>query len=317
MGAGAGIVSTARSIVSRAVPVVVSVGALVFIFTQVDLVGAASQLDERAASVLIPALLAYGAFSLFIEAVCLRVAVPPDPGIGLTTAARIKSASYLLNIVHYAAGAGAVAVLLRGRVGIGLADAMGVVMLIVLFDLAMLLLLTAVGVTFIGSDRPLVQGSVVVGAGLLIVAGLAVLRAPVALGPLDRLRDLELFRAARHAPIALLARLAGLRLCFVASFIALVGAALFAFGVVVPLGDLILGVAVISLVAALPIAVAGLGTGQIAFVYVFAGAASEETLLACSIALSAGLIVMRALLGVVFAREFTQEAFAVAREEEA
>jgi uncharacterized membrane protein YbhN (UPF0104 family) len=181
----------------------------------------------------------------------------------------------------------------------------------------MLILLTGMGVSFLGIDRPLVQGGVVVGAGAAIALGFAVLRAPMSLGMLDKLRDLEFFRAARSASVPVLLRLSGLRLVFVSGFIALVWAALRAFEIHLPLGDVILGVAIVSLVAALPIAVAGLGTGQIAFVFVFQAGADEETLLACSVALSAGLILMRALVGVLFAREFTREAFAVAREEEA
>lgn len=295
----------------------VSVGALAFIFTQVDLVRALSRLNAQAASVLIPALLVYGAVSLCLEAFCLRAVVPATAGFGLAAAARIKSASYLLNLVHYAAGAGVLAVLLRRRVGIGLGDAMGMVMLIVLLDLGVLIVLTAVGVTWIGSERPLVQGSMVAAAGASIAAGLIVLRAPMSFGPLDRVRDLKLFRAARTAPVGRLARLAALRTGFVSCFIALVWTALLAFDIQLPLGDVILGVALISLVAALPIAVAGLGTGQVAFVYVFEAGADKETLLACSLALSAGLILLRALIGVLFAREFTREAFAAVKKEEA
>ena len=78
--------------IGRGLPVLVSVGVLAFLLTQVDLSGALSKLDAGAASVLIPALLTYGAVSLFIESICLRVAVPPTPGFGLATAARIKSA---------------------------------------------------------------------------------------------------------------------------------------------------------------------------------------------------------------------------------
>jgi hypothetical protein len=306
-----------RDLLSRVLPLAVSLLALAFIFTRVDLAGAVSQVNARVGAILIPALLLYGAFSLWIEALCLRAVLPKEAGMDLGTAARIKAASYLLNLVHYAAGAGAVGVLIRRRVGLGLADAMGVVMLIVLFDLAMLVVLTAAGVTFVGSERTLVQGGVVIGLGALIVLGLAVLRAPAKMGPIDYLRDLELLRAARTAPPGVLLQLSGLRLVFVSSFIGLVQAALVAFDIHLPLGDVILGVAVVSLVAALPIAVAGLGTGQIALVYVFQAGASEETLLACSLTLSAGLIVLRSLIGIVFAREFTREAFAVAREGEA
>ena len=59
---------------------------------------------------------------------------------------------------------------------------------------------------------------------------------------------------------------------------------------------------------ALPIAVAGLGTGQIAAVVVFKGVAPPETLIALSLVLSGGLIALRTALGILFAREYTREA---------
>ena len=58
------------------------------------------------------------------------------------------------------------------------------------------------------------------------------------------------------------------------AFVALGAAALAAFDVSVPAGDLVVGVAVVALVAALPIALSGLGTGQAAFVVLFAMANS-------------------------------------------
>jgi hypothetical protein len=147
-----------------------------------------------------------------------------------------------------------------------------------------------------------------------IAAGFAFLRAQISMGPLDRIRDLELFRAARETPVNRLAVLGFLRLCFVISFVMLFGTALGAFGIWVPLGDLVVGTAAVSLVASLPIAVAGLGTGQVAVVYMFKYWASPEVLLASNLALTAALISMRAGIGLVFAREFTREALAGVRE---
>jgi hypothetical protein len=121
------------------------------------------------------------------------------------------------------------------------------------------------------------------------------------------------FDALRDASPRLLAELACLRLLFVLAFVALGAAALAAFDVSVPAGDLVVGVAVVALVAALPIALSGLGTGQAAFVVLFRPWADPERLLACSLALSAGLIAMRVALGLVFAREFTREALNATR----
>jgi len=69
-------------------------------------------------------------------------------------------------------------------------------------------------------------------------------------------------------------------------------------------------------VSALPIAAGGLGTGQIVFVELFSGAASEPRLLAMSVVFSMAMIVSRALIGLLFASEFAREALAATREEQ-
>ena len=73
---------------------------------------------------------------------------------------------------------------------------------------------------------------------------------------------------------------------------------------------LMVNVSVMLLVAALPIAVAGLGTGQVVFVALFERYAPAETLLAASLLLSFGLIVVRSAMGLLFAHEFAREAIA-------
>ena len=59
----------------------------------------------------------------------------------------------------------------------------------------------------------------VVLAGGLIVAGFAFLRAPFSMGPLDKIRHLTVFQAARTLPLGLLTKLGLLRFGFVTSFL--------------------------------------------------------------------------------------------------
>jgi hypothetical protein len=81
-----------------------------------------------------------------------------------------------------------------------------------------------------------------------------------------------------------------------------------AFDVWPPLPQLVAGVLIVAVVGAIPVAVAGLGTTQAAFVYLFHDYAPRETLLAMSLILTLGLLTLRAGMGMLFAREFTREA---------
>ena len=300
------------------VPFVITGVAVTYLVSTIDFRGVLERMDARAAAVLIPALLVFGAVTLVLEALSLVRLIPPRNGIGLgfVTAARIKAASYPLALLHYALGTGGLAVLLSRRSGSGLADAAGIVMLIALFDMGVQLLLIVVGVALLGSDAMTVRAGLLFAAIAAILGGVAALRAPSSLGPLDRIRNLSIFTAARTTPVPQLLQLGALRLVFAICFISMARAALYAFDLPVPFGYLIFAIPLLVMVSLIP-AVAGLGPGQVAFVEIFSRWGDAETLLACSLGLSAGLIVMRASLGLAFAREFTREAMASAREAEA
>lgn len=301
--------------VLRAVlPFVVSATLLGFLVRQVDFRAAMSAITGRSLLLLAPALFVYTALSLWLDAISLVRVVPAAGGrLEIPVAARIKAASYGFGLVHYALGAAALVVLVRRRGRLAMAEATGVVMLISAFDLLALLGLAVLGSAFLATEAVVLRAGLVAAVLVSAPLGLFALRSDRRLGPLDRLRDLRLLRSARDIPNLRLADLLVLRVGFVVLFIALGTLALAAFGVHPPLGDLIVGFTGIALVAALPIAVAGLGTGQLAFVYAFRSAGDAETLLACSLALSAGIILLRVALAATFAREFTREALSETR----
>ena len=295
----------------RLAPIVVSVLALVWVLGRFDLAQVGAALSWNATLVMLPALLAYGAATLLLESASLLRLIPsPPPDFGAWTAARIKCASYLLTIVNYALGGAALTVLLRRRARLGLGEAAGVVLLIAATDLLVILGLGFLAAASADGDTPGVRVGAVAVAGIGCFGGILLLRLPGSLGPLERLRSLAVFEALRTTPLQRLVELVGLRLIFAGCFIGVAGAVFMAFGIDVPAARLVLGMSILAVVGALPIAVAGLGTGQVAAVYVFAGVAPPETLIAVSLVLSAGLIALRAAMGAVFAREFMREALA-------
>lgn len=305
--------SRTQQILRWLAPFAVTTAALAWVFQRIGLRAVAERLTTDALVILVPALLCFGAVALVLETECLVRLLPASGGgFGRGTAARIKAASYPLSLVHYALGAGALSLLLSRRTGRGVADAAGIVGLISLFDIGIQLLMFLLGVTALGTAAPAVRGGVVAVLVTAIVIGFVALRARISLGALDRIRHLKVFEAARTTPLSKLAVLGGLRVLFAMSFVSLIGVCCIAFGLEVPWTFLLAAVPVLIVVAMIP-SVAGLGTGQVAFVEVFGRFGDDETLLACSLAFSAGLIVLRAGMGLVFAREFAREAFVAAR----
>jgi len=306
--------SQVGKVVRWAAPFAITLAALAWVFQRVDFQIVAEQITPGAFGILVPTLLVFGIVALFLEAECLSQLLPATrEALDRGTAARIKAASYPLALVHYAIGAGTLAVLLSRRTGRSVADAAGIVGLISLFDIGIQLMMLAIGVTALGTSAPAMRGGVAIGLMAAIVLGFLALRTRTSLGPLDRIRELSVFDAARTTPAAKLLLLGSLRLLFALVFVSLIGVCCSAFGIEVPWTFLLAAVPLLIVVAMIP-SVAGLGTGQIAFVSIFSRYGNEETLLACSLAFSAGLIILRAGMGLLFAREFTREAFVAARE---
>ena len=307
--------SRAGGVLRWTLPFLISALLLGWILSGMDLNLLIGLVTARVAAIFLPILLVFLAFSLVIEAICLVWVVSYYHEFSsFLLAARIKAASYLLGLINYALGAGAVTLLLHRRSGVPLGQAAGSVLLIGLFDMGSLLILALCALGLREADESVLNSGFIALATAVIFAGFAVLRLPFSLGPIDRLRQLVIFDAARTLPLGLLLRLGVLRIVFVASFIAMTGGALYAFDVEVPVFTLVVSVCALLLISAIPLAAAGLGTGQVAFVALFEGYGTPEVLLATSLTISFGMIIFRAIMGLAFAREFSAEAFKARRE---
>lgn len=311
--------TTARGthpLVKWGLPAAITCAAVAYLVNTIDFVAVAEHITPRAASILIPAMLGFGLVSIVIEAITLRRLLhSARSDFTLLVAARVKSASYLLAILHYALGALTLSVLVARQGGVSIPRAAGVVGLVMMFDLGMVMAMVAIGATMIATTAVEFQLGIILAVIGVIAGGLALLRAPFSLGPLDTLRNLELFESARTAPTRDLFELALLRSAFVVAFMSMGWAALTAFEIIVPAPVVMVNFSGVLLASMLP-AVAGIGPSQVAMVEFFAEYGTPEQLLACSVSLAASMIAMRALMGIAFAGEFSRDALAVTRETE-
>ncbi|MAG32869.1 MAG: hypothetical protein CL908_18480 [Deltaproteobacteria bacterium] len=303
-------------VVRGSLPFFVSAALLGYLFSRIDVAQALGYVTETVALRFVGPLVLFNLLTLALEAHCIhRVATSGGAHVSHLTGARIKAACYLLSILNYAIGAAGLSVLMRRRARVGMAEAASMVFLISLFDVGSVAALAAVAATFQQS------GALGVRVGLLgllllaIVGGFVFLKAPISLGPLDRLRKLSVFSAPREASLPLLIELALLRALFIGSYVALAAALFWAYDIEVGAVQLAMSLAIMLVISALPIAAGGLGTGQIVFVELFSGLAPDAQLLSASIVFSVGLLATRAMLGFLFAHEFTREALSAARAE--
>lgn len=302
------------------VPFVVSIALLAWVFDQIDVRLALEHVTGEAFGRFLLPLAVFSVVTLAVESQCLHRVVDANAEhaapLPRWVAARIKAACYLLGLLNHVVGAAALSILVRRRTGASIATAAGMVFLIALLDVGSVLACVTIGGGLLQFESAELRLGFVAGLIGLIVAGFVFLRAPIDLGVLERVRALPVFRAARHAPLGLLLETALLRVGMVACFASLVGGLFWAFGVEVSAAQLLFGIGVMLIVAALPIAVAGIGTGQVVFVAVFQDLAGDALLLAMSIVLSTSILASRAILGLLFAPEFTREAIVAVRAEE-
>lgn len=291
------------------IPFAISAALFAYLFSRVDARAVGDAMTTTVVLRWALPLVIFNFVTLAIESHCLhRVAVASGMRLDHWTAARIKAACYLLSVLNYVLGAAGLSVLLRRRAGFKLTDAASMVFLISLFDIGAVLGLAALGAGFLRTSALGIRIGLIGSMLTVILAGFVFLRVPTRVGLLETIRLLDVFRAPRTASISLLLTLGTLRVIFVLCYVALTGALLWAFEIEVSPIRLTLNVAIMLAVSALPIAAGGLGTGQLVFVELYRGLAPEAELLAASLVLSFGLISTRALLGLVFALEFTQEA---------
>lgn len=299
----------------RLIPIAISGAVLIWLVSRFRIApgDVLRSISLRELSGLALALAAYGAFGLWVESLSLMRALSGRSTLtSLRAAARIKAASYLAFIVHYSVGMGAQTYLLRRRAGVEIWFAAGVVAMLSGFDLVGLLL--AAGTASVFAADPPVAAAVPLTLGSCGLGAVVLLRWSGGPEPLVRFRDWPIFAAIGGCGGRELVEAAALRFALMGSYFAFAAGTVAIFGIPVSLADSVSKMTAVALIAALPIAAAGLGTSQAAFLLLFSSYAPPEKLLACSLAMTLGLITLRVAIGLVFAREYARESIEAQEE---
>jgi hypothetical protein len=178
----------------------------------------------------------------------------------------VRGASYLLAIINYSVGQGAIVYFVHRARGVPVVQGAATVLFIMGINVIVLLVLVTVGLVVGGSgERPPALAAV---AGVAW-AGLAVYAVVVAAKP-RFLEARSVFAVLLSAGFGGHLKAMAVRLPHVGSLVVFNLVFLYAFGVKVPLGAALFTLPVVIFIAALPISVQGLGTTQAAMVLFFA-----------------------------------------------
>jgi hypothetical protein len=210
----------------------------------------------------------------------------------------LRGATYLLALVNYTVGQGAIVYFVNRSRGIAVVRAAAAVLLIMGINLLLLLLLASLGLALGGESVPTLRVLLLVAYG-----GLAVYAVLVAWKPAF-LRNRPIFDVLLAAGVSGHVKAMAVRLPHVAALLALNFLSLRAFGVSIPVVQAVLCLPVVFFIAVLPISVQGLGTTQAALTFFFARyapgapAVQEATVVAASLATQAMAWVVQIALGI-------------------
>jgi uncharacterized membrane protein YbhN (UPF0104 family) len=183
----------------------------------------------------------------------------------------VRGATYLLALVNYALGQGAIIYFVRRSRGVPLLRGTAAVLLVMGINMLMLLVLATVGLVFVPQVPPLLRW--VVG---IAYAGLAVYLALVTLKP-RWLTSRPLFDVLLGAGLVGHLKAMLVRIPHILALLTLTYTTMRAFGIQVPVGQAVLCLPVVYFVAVLPISPQGLGTTEAMMIKYFAQYAPGAT----------------------------------------
>ncbi|MDY6943552.1 MAG: lysylphosphatidylglycerol synthase domain-containing protein [Pseudomonadota bacterium] len=207
----------------------------------------------------------------------------------------VRGYTYLLMIINYGLGVGAIGLYLRNRRGVPAPRAAGLLLFFMLAELLALGILATAGAVFVQGTA---RGYALLTAGGIIIGALTcvpVVRILARLGIAGGLR--RLLEPFAIADARMWISTIGDRAIYFSTFVLFFYLAMPTFGLRVPLADLLCLVPLLFIIINLPITAAGLGTLQAGMLLLFAPYGESAALLAFSVCYSATIIIGRLPFG--------------------
>lgn len=218
----------------------------------------------------------------------------------------IRGASYMLMIINYNLGLGAIAWYLKRRNEIPLTRAGSVMFFYYFVESVGITFFAMAGCLLIYRQNPAIYGKIIPISGAMFFSYITmffIVRLLPSYGWFTGLRNRSLLSAFYEADFKNYFILSGFRAIYFSSFIIFFYFGLKSFDVHVPIYFLIGLVPVIFFIGNIPVTPFGIGTIQAAMMFFFSPFGSEENILSFSIVYSATLLFMRAPIGLFYMRE--------------
>lgn len=293
-------------------PWVVTLALLAYLFSTVDVEAVGEAFRSARLDWLLPIWLGVVVLVFWADTFCLSVLFSRlNAPISFAELLPVKGASYFLNIVNYNAAAVAIAYVVRRKTGVPFWETTSSMLLLNVVDLIVLNIYVAAGLVLAsGVLEPTQQSALIaVSGGLfaLYFGSMIYWNAGFDFFVLGRLRSWSIFAAFRNATVQSHAVFVLMRFLFILLYVGLQYVSLHLFGVKVPLGELMMYNAIITLIGTLPISVSGLGTTQVAMLEFYGDYGTDAQILAYSTAMIVMFAASRAAIGYWFLPRLSRE----------
>jgi lysylphosphatidylglycerol synthase-like protein len=309
----------------KLIPYVGTVAIFALIFWRIPLAAVGAALAQAPILKFFAIFMPFSLFYFAIDSFCLTWVVRRfNAPMNLRDILPIRASMYILALINTNLGQGGVAYYLHRKAGISFLGALSSILFIALLEVYQLFLFSTLGVIFYtptsAAQHEIVNiVRVAYILAWILLAGIVIFFAMARRS--DSIRNwvengragaiLATFIKAR--PLDYLVVLAIKAPSFLASVVAQYYA-LALYGIAVPFVKLMLFLPLVFLAAALPIAVAHLGTSQAAWLLFFSGNAPDVKILAYSLAAHFTFMICNGLIGLVFLPRASRELTAIRNE---
>ena len=288
------------SVVKRLLPWLIATMITGFLFMRVDYLQFFEALKLARISVYIPLITFFILIWFIIETYNLQSLYRYfGHHVEYSTMLSIRGATFLLMIINYGLGAGAIAMYLKKLFGVSLLRSTGILFFYMVVESSGIALMAVAGFLLAGDSSGIEPWVFYLAGGLFIFYNIEilVLKYIPALGFLKRFVNSSILLPVRESTISTYAGICLQRMAYFMTFVIFFYFAVRAFHMEIPFLTLTALVPIIFFIGNLPVTPFGLGTIQAAMLYFFRDYGAPANILAMSLVYTVSLMIFRAIIG--------------------
>ena len=290
-------------IIKRLLPWFIAALIIGFLFWRIDYVMFINSLERAEISIYIPLIILFIFIWFFVETFNVQKLYQYfGHHVSYKTMLSIRGATFLLMIINYGLGAGAIAMYLKKLIGVSLLRSTGILFYYMVVESAGIALMAAAGYLLAGDLSGIQEWVFYLASGLFIFYNveIIILKYIPAIGFLKKFVNSSILLPIMESTFSVYVKICFQRMGYFMTFVIFFYFTVRAFHMDIPFMTLTALVPIIFFVGNLPITPFGLGTIQAAMLYFFKDYSTPANILAMSLVYTVSLMILRAMIGLYY-----------------